>query len=142
MFSSLLGGMKLSADLRSLNLTLPRGNDDENVIYPGLVEQKGNMIHTTSSTNSYTTETTERELEAMEKRYSNYIIEGVARAKANERKDVPPEELAYLSVWDFAGQEEFYDTHHIFLSEDGIYIFVFNLAEWKDGTNNNQLKGK
>ena len=74
--------------------------------------------------------------------YRKDIIDEVSRAKANERKDVHPDELAFLTVLDFAGQEEFYDTHHIFLSEDGIYIFVFNLAEWIEGDSEDRIKGK
>ncbi|XP_021344548.1 probable inactive serine/threonine-protein kinase roco10, partial [Mizuhopecten yessoensis] len=39
------------------------------------------------------------------------------------------EEKAYLSVWDFGGQKVFYDSHHIFLSKDAVYIVCFNVDD-------------
>ena len=39
------------------------------------------------------------------------------------------EDLAYLTVWDFAGEQVFYNTHHIFLSTDCIYLVVFKLPK-------------
>ena len=36
----------------------------------------------------------------------------------------------YFSIWDFAGQEEYYATHQCFLSNCSIYLLLFNL---KDG---------
>ncbi|XP_021339764.1 uncharacterized protein LOC110440980 [Mizuhopecten yessoensis] len=35
---------------------------------------------------------------------------------------------AFLSVWDFAGDEIYEATHHIFMSPDAVYIIVFNSA--------------
>ncbi|XP_070562796.1 uncharacterized protein [Ptychodera flava] len=34
-----------------------------------------------------------------------------------------------LSLWDFAGQELYYSTHHIFISTHSVYLLVFNLRE-------------
>ncbi|XP_033750651.1 uncharacterized protein LOC117334916 [Pecten maximus] len=39
------------------------------------------------------------------------------------------EEKAYLSVWDFGGQKVFYDSHHIFLSKDAVYLVCFNVDD-------------
>ncbi|XP_070562779.1 uncharacterized protein [Ptychodera flava] len=34
-----------------------------------------------------------------------------------------------LSLWDFAGQELYYSTHHIFIAEHSVYLLVFSLKE-------------
>ncbi|XP_070568174.1 uncharacterized protein [Ptychodera flava] len=34
-----------------------------------------------------------------------------------------------LTLWDFAGQELYYSTHHVFFSGPAVYIIVFNLEE-------------
>ena len=39
----------------------------------------------------------------------------------------------YFSVWDFAGQEEYYATHQVFLSKRSLYLAVWNVMEGKDG---------
>lgn len=44
------------------------------------------------------------------------------------------EEYATFSVWDFAGDEEFYHTHQAFLSQDAIYIVLTKLNEADDKT--------
>lgn len=36
-----------------------------------------------------------------------------------------------LYVWDFAGQEEYYSTHHIFLSEGAIHVLVLKIVDDK-----------
>ncbi|XP_071964928.1 uncharacterized protein [Antedon mediterranea] len=33
---------------------------------------------------------------------------------------------ARLSLWDFAGQEMYYNTHHLFMPKQGVYLVVFN----------------
>ena len=38
-----------------------------------------------------------------------------------------------FSVWDFAGQEEYYATHQVFLSKRSLYLAVWNVMEGKDG---------
>lgn len=71
--------------------------------------------------------------------YPKGIIDGVTKAKENKRTDIHSDDLAYLTIWDFAGQDIFFDTHHMFLTDDGIYIFVFNVEEWKE--NSAQITG-
>ena len=39
----------------------------------------------------------------------------------------------YFSVWDFAGQEEYYATHQVFLSKRSLYLAVWNVMDGKDG---------
>ena len=137
-------GITYSANKKTQSTTPRSGNEEESILYPELSEQNENGKQ--SSTDSYKTKATEIPLMGLDDKYPKKIkkdiIEGVTKANANERKDVPPDELAYLSVWDFAGQEVFYDTHHLFLNDDGIYIFVFNLEEWKDAKGNHRLKGQ
>jgi len=41
-------------------------------------------------------------------------------------------EQLVLSLWDFGGQEVFYAMHHIFLTETGVYIVVFDMRELLD----------
>ncbi|XP_071965568.1 uncharacterized protein [Antedon mediterranea] len=36
---------------------------------------------------------------------------------------------ARLSLWDFAGQEMYYNTHHLFMPKQGVYLVVFNAVE-------------
>ena len=36
-----------------------------------------------------------------------------------------------LSLWDFAGQEFYYNTHHTFMAPDAVYIIVFDLFKFK-----------
>ena len=38
-----------------------------------------------------------------------------------------------FSVWDFAGQEEYYATHQVFLSKRSLYLAVWNVMEEKAG---------
>ena len=74
------------------------------------------------------------------KTYPESIIDELAKKKETRRKDINQEDLAHLTIWDFAGQDVFFDTHHMFLTNDGVYIFVFNVEEWK--TSNDKIKGK
>ena len=39
--------------------------------------------------------------------------------------------IFYFSIWDFAGQEEYYATHQCFLSDCSIYLLLFNLKDGK-----------
>ncbi|XP_060065829.1 uncharacterized protein LOC132546145 isoform X1 [Ylistrum balloti] len=41
----------------------------------------------------------------------------------------PNADQAYLSLWDFGGEEPYYNTHHIFLSSDAVFLVVYNLEE-------------
>jgi len=34
-----------------------------------------------------------------------------------------------FSVWDFAGQQVYYSSHHLFITNDSLFLLVFNLAE-------------
>ena len=39
----------------------------------------------------------------------------------------------HFSVWDFAGQEEYYATHQVFLSKRSLYLAVWNMLDEKIG---------
>jgi len=39
----------------------------------------------------------------------------------------------FFSVWDFAGLEEYYATHQVFLSKRSLYLAVWNVMEGKEG---------
>ncbi|XP_033106416.1 uncharacterized protein LOC117108504 isoform X2 [Anneissia japonica] len=36
---------------------------------------------------------------------------------------------AKFSIWDFAGQEIYYNTHHLFMPKQGVYLILFNAIE-------------
>ncbi|VDH96323.1 Hypothetical predicted protein [Mytilus galloprovincialis] len=50
------------------------------------------------------------------------------------------EDFTTLTLWDFAGDEEFYATHQTFLNPDAVYILVANLND-KDKDNANHEHG-
>ena len=39
----------------------------------------------------------------------------------------------HFSIWDFGGQEEYYATHQCFLSQDSLYLLLFNLMHGREG---------
>ena len=39
----------------------------------------------------------------------------------------------HFSIWDFAGQEEYYSTHQCFLSQRSLYLLLFNLKHGDSG---------
>ena len=39
-----------------------------------------------------------------------------------------------MQTWDFAGQNEYYDMAHVFLTALGIYAFVLDLSVWVQST--------
>ena len=39
----------------------------------------------------------------------------------------------HFSVWDFAGQKEYYATHQVFLSERSLYLVVWNILDEREG---------
>lgn len=51
-----------------------------------------------------------------------------------------PAKSAHISMWDFAGEDVFYATHHVFLSPDAVYLIVIDLSN--ADTNNITEVGK
>ncbi|XP_060080541.1 uncharacterized protein LOC132559926 [Ylistrum balloti] len=47
--------------------------------------------------------------------------------------------IAYLSMWDFGGEKVFYDTHHVFLSKDAVYLLCFNVKEYQEKKNHQPI---
>ncbi|XP_021345742.1 uncharacterized protein LOC110445432 isoform X2 [Mizuhopecten yessoensis] len=41
-------------------------------------------------------------------------------------------DIAYLSMWDFGGEKIFYDSHHIFLSKDAVYLLCFDVKKLQE----------
>ena len=39
----------------------------------------------------------------------------------------------HFSIWDFGGQEEYYATHQCFLSQESLYLLLFNLRHGREG---------
>lgn len=48
------------------------------------------------------------------------------------------EDALAFSIWDFGGQKVFYSLHHLFLTEYGCYLLVFNLKHLIDETKVNE----
>ncbi|XP_071147016.1 uncharacterized protein [Mytilus edulis] len=69
-------------------------------------------------------------LSATDKLYKKELQELV-----DSTKHIEKEEYASLSLWDFAGDKEFYNTHQTFFSEEAIYLVVTKLNETDDETN-------
>jgi len=53
----------------------------------------------------------------------------VRRFQENENSNQPEKQLSF-SIWDYGGQEVFYALHHIFLTQFGIYLLVFDMREF------------
>lgn len=49
-------------------------------------------------------------------------------AKAMLEEDDPTKRKLTLSIWDYGGQEVFYALHHIFLTQFGVYVVVFDMC--------------
>ena len=56
-----------------------------------------------------------------------------------EPEDVPPKTVNLL-LFDFAGQQEYYITHHIFLTERALYVLAFDLSKYTDATYCRQIE--
>ncbi|VDI47137.1 Hypothetical predicted protein, partial [Mytilus galloprovincialis] len=69
-------------------------------------------------------------LSATDKLYKKELQELVDSIKHIEK-----EEYVSVSLWDFAGDKEFYNTHQTFFSEEAIYLVVTKLNETDDETN-------
>ena len=39
-----------------------------------------------------------------------------------------------LTLWDFAGQQVFYSVHHLFLSDNAIYLLCFDMKQFMENT--------
>jgi len=48
-------------------------------------------------------------------------------------------EAANLLMYDFAGQEEYYITHHLFLGSRALYILAFDLSKYEERLLDNQI---
>ena len=66
------------------------------------------------------------------RQYPKKITDGVEIGKWSYRPTLFGTTF-YFSVWDFAGQEEYYTTHQVFLSKRSLYLAVWNVMEGKDG---------
>lgn len=49
------------------------------------------------------------------------------------------EDVITLQTFDFAGQEEYHMLHHLFMSNKGLYLIVFDLSLWLDAENDDRL---
>lgn len=56
-----------------------------------------------------------------------FPFEDQAHAHPQEQED--DQQMVTVSVWDFGGQEVYYPTHQLFLSNRSIYLIVFNLID-------------
>jgi hypothetical protein len=54
--------------------------------------------------------------------------------------ELPKDLLADCSIWDFAGQKEFYATHQTFLTNSAIYLLTVDLS--KDLSSQEEIENK
>ena len=66
------------------------------------------------------------------RQYPKKSTDGVEIGKWSYRPSLFKTTFSF-SVWDFAGQEEYYTTHQVFLSKQSLYLAVWNVMEGKDG---------
>lgn len=69
-----------------------------------------------------------------EDRYEHWANDLRGLIDVTDSTDDPNTNQAYLSLWDFGGEESYYSTHHIFLSSDAIFLVIYNLEECIEGT--------
>ncbi|GBG16105.1 Leucine-rich repeat serine/threonine-protein kinase 1, partial [Hondaea fermentalgiana] len=50
------------------------------------------------------------------------------RLHIKKKADEPDEEISF-TIWDYGGQEVFYALHHLFLTQYGVYMLVFDMRE-------------
>ncbi|GBG32511.1 Leucine-rich repeat serine/threonine-protein kinase 1 [Hondaea fermentalgiana] len=50
------------------------------------------------------------------------------RIRVKEQADKEEEEISF-TIWDYGGQEVFYALHHLFLTQYGVYVVVFDMRE-------------
>ncbi|GBG34278.1 Nucleotide-binding oligomerization domain-containing protein 2 [Hondaea fermentalgiana] len=50
------------------------------------------------------------------------------RLHIKKQADKPDEEISF-TIWDYGGQEVFYALHHLFLTQYGVYVLVFDMRE-------------
>eukprot|EP00434_Breviolum_minutum_P035558 symbB.v1.2.031477.t2/scaffold3659.1/size52467/1 len=49
------------------------------------------------------------------------------------------EDVITLQTFDFAGQEEYHMLHHIFMSNKGLYLIIFDLSLWLEAENDDRI---
>ena len=54
--------------------------------------------------------------------------------------DATTQKSVNLLLFDFAGQQEYYITHHIFLTERALYVLAFDLSKYTDATYCRQIE--
>jgi len=58
--------------------------------------------------------------------YQNFETKGNENVKGNEEMR-PKEKRVEFSTWDFAGQHDYYNTHHYFLSNRSIFLVLYRM---------------
>ena len=58
--------------------------------------------------------------------YNSDALKAASKAEQSPERTMP----LNLSLWDFAGQELYYNTHHTFMSVHAVYIIVFSLVDF------------
>ena len=77
------------------------------------------------------------EIQSME--IDNSITQEYFSSKEKQQEGKGKGKLS-MSVWDFAGQQDYYNNHHYFLSTRTVFMVLWKLSEWR-GSGGNGLKG-
>ncbi|GBG35178.1 NACHT, LRR and PYD domains-containing protein 1, partial [Hondaea fermentalgiana] len=56
------------------------------------------------------------------------VIRPPLLVQVKKQTGTPDEEVSF-TIWDYGGQEVFYALHHLFLTQYGIYVLVFDMRE-------------
>ena len=67
------------------------------------------------------------------KKYPEESTIGVDISEWSHRLSWSRKPKFHFSVWDFAGQEEYYATHQVFLSKKSLYLAVWNILDERTG---------
>ena len=60
--------------------------------------------------------------------YNSDALNSASKAEQSPESTMP----LHLSLWDFAGQDLYYNTHHTFMSVHTVYIIVFSLLNFSE----------
>jgi GTPase SAR1 family protein len=103
------------------------------LIADGVVEQK-NFVNTQMNPSSPNVVSSNNAAESLEESNEkikqleidhNTIQDVRDKIKEYRKKQLP----TTFDVWDFGGQDVYYNTHHFFLSSKAVYLLVFNISE-------------
>jgi len=65
--------------------------------------------------------------------HQNQKLEEKQKGKEKKEKEKEKDDSVEFSTWDFAGQNDYYNTHHYFLSNRSIFLVLYRMDEGMKG---------